>query len=67
MDRYTIARNICRLCEEQQICVEQLAEMIGKSTRQMNRYRNGQCKTIPLDVLNTLADALHTTIPELLM
>lgn len=67
MDRYTIARNICRLCEEQQICVEQLAEMIGKSTRQINRYRNGQCKTIPLDVLNALADALHTTIPELLM
>ena len=66
MDHYRIADNICRLSKEQGISVESLAEAIGKSTRQVNRYRNGQCKTIPMDTLNAIAHALQTDAISLL-
>ena len=65
MDRFTIADNICRLCQEQQITVEALAEAIGKSPRQVNRYRSGQCKNIPIDTLSAIAGALHTSVSVL--
>ncbi len=66
MDNYRIADNICRLSKEQGISVESLAELIGKSTRQVNRYRNGQCNTIPIKTLNAIANALHTDAISLL-
>lgn len=66
MDKYKIAENICRFCKEQNVSVETLAESIGKSPRQVNRYRNGQCETISLETLNAIADALHTSAINLL-
>lgn len=66
MDKYHIADNICRLCREQKVSVEALAESIGKSPRQVNRYRNGQCDNIPIDTLNAIADTLGITVSELL-
>ena len=58
MDQYIFADNLCRLCRKKHISVEQLAEAIGKSPRQINRYRNGQCRNISLVTLNLIAEAL---------
>lgn len=66
MDKYLIAENICRLCKEQNMSVESLAEAIGKSVRQVNRYRNGQCETIPSNTLEAIAEALHTNVVTLI-
>lgn len=66
MYRYVFADNLCRICKEQQISVDFLAESIGKSTRQINRYRNGQCENISLDTLSKIAHALNISIAELL-
>lgn len=66
MDMQKIAENICRLCKEQHISVDVLAERIDKSPRQVNRYRNGQCKNISLKTLASIADALNTSITVLL-
>ena len=66
MDKYILAENMCRLCKEQNISVEQLAELIGKSPRQVNRYRNGQSDAIPFTVISAIADALHTSPARLL-
>lgn len=66
MDRYTVADNICKFCNEKHISVDALAETIGKSARQVNRYRNGQCKSMSLDTLSDIADALHVSVADLL-
>lgn len=66
MDKHNIADNICRLCREKNVSVEALAESIGKSPRQVNRYRNGQCENIPIETLSAIADTLDTTIADLL-
>lgn len=66
MNRYTIARNIEALCIEQNISVEVLAEAINKSPRQTSRYRSGACKNIPYDTLVAMANALHTSVTDLL-
>lgn len=66
MNKYLIAENICKRSKEQDISVESLAEIIGKSTRQVNRYRNGQFETIPIATLNAIATALHTDVITLL-
>lgn len=65
MYQYIFADNLCRLCKEQQISVEELADILGKSPRQINRYRNGQCMNIPLNVLEKIASALHVSLTEL--
>lgn len=66
MNSQTLGQNLCRLCEEQHITIDALAELIEKSPRQVARYRSGQCKTIPFDVLNDIAHALNTTVSVLL-
>ena len=67
MCQYIFANNLCRLCKEKQISVEQLAEAIDKSPRQINRYRNGQCKTISLSTLEKIATVLQVNIAELFL
>lgn len=67
MHQYDIADNLCRLCKEQHISVNELAGAIGKSPRQINRYRNGQCKNIPFDTLTKIAEVLHVSLAELLL
>lgn len=66
MYQYKLANNLCDLCEKQGISVEDLAERIGKSSRQVSRYRNGQCQNITLATLERLADVLEVSIAELL-
>ena len=66
MYQYQLANNLCELCNKQNISVEQLAELIGKSSRQVSRYRNGQCQNITLSTLEKMANALEVQISELL-
>ena len=66
MCQYTFANNLCRLCKEQKININQLAEAIDKSPRQVNRYRNGQCKNISLSTMEKIANVLQVNIIELL-
>lgn len=66
MDQFILADNLCRLCRQKHISVENLAEAIGKSPRQVNRYRNGQCKNISIVTLKQLADALDVPLADLL-
>lgn len=60
MDSFTIADNICRIQKEKGISNEILAELIGKSPRQVNRYRNGS--DMPVSVLLQISDALNVSI-----
>ncbi len=79
MDQYIFADNLCRLCRKKHINVEQLAEAIGKSPSQINRYRNGQfgkspsqinryrngqCRNISLVILSLIAEALDEAKPK---
>lgn len=66
MYQYTFADNLCRICREKQISVNELADAIGKSPRQINRYRNGQCENISLATLETIASTLNVSMSELL-
>lgn len=67
MYQYHFADNLCRLCQERHISVDQLADAIEKSPRQVNRYRNGQCKNIPTGTLLKIAEVLQVSPVELLL
>ena len=66
MYEYIFADNLCRLCNEKHISVNELADKIGKSPRQINRYRNGQCKNISVKTLSEIAGILNVSIHDLL-
>ena len=66
MYQYKLANNLCRLCDEQKISTDELAELIGKSSRQVSRYRNGDCLNITLSTLDKIAKVLDVHIFELL-
>lgn len=66
MNQYIFADNLCRLCKEKQISVNDLADAIEKSPRQINRYRNGQCENLSFVTLEKIAGVLHVSISELL-
>lgn len=65
MYQYLFADNLCRLCKEKHISVEELADAIEKSPRQVNRYRNGQCENLSLRTIAKIAEALNVSIAEL--
>ena len=65
MDQFIFADNLCRLCRQKRISVEKLAEAIEKSPRQINRYRNGQCKNISLATLSKIAAVLDVDLADL--
>ena len=67
MYQYKFADNLCRLCKEQHISIEELADKIEKSPRQISRYRNGQCENLSLVTLVKIATALNVHITELLL
>ena len=67
MYQQIFADNLCRLCKEQHISTTEFAERIDKSTRQVNRYRNGQCENISLSTLTKIADVLNVSITELFL
>ena len=66
MYQYTFADNLCKLCKEQNITVDELAYAIEKSPRQINRYRNGQCKNLSLNTIIKIATVLNVSIQDLL-
>lgn len=66
MYQYNFANNLCELCNKHHIGINELAERIGKSSRQVSRYRNGQCQNITLLTLEKIADVLEVPITELL-
>ena len=65
MYQYLFADNVCRLCKEKHISVEELADAIGKSPRQVNRYRNRQCENLSLRTIAKIAEVLNVSIAEL--
>ena len=65
MDQYLFAENLCRLCKEKHISVNELADAIEKSPRQVNRYRNGQCENLSLRTIGKIAKVLDVSIAEL--
>lgn len=67
MYQYIFAENLCRLCKEQHISINELADKIEKSPRQINRYRNGQCENLSLSTLAKIANVLGVGITELLL
>ena len=67
MYQYIFADNLCRLCKERHISVNELADRIGKSPRQINRYRNGQCGSLSLSTLAKIAAALNVSIADLFL
>ena len=60
--QYIFAENLCRLCKEKHISIEELADALDKSPRQINRYRNGQCTSISLDTLEKIAFKLDIPV-----
>lgn len=66
MYQYQFANNLCELCDKHHLSVDELAERIGKSSRQVSRYRNGQCQNVTLSTLEKIADILEVPIVELL-
>jgi transcriptional regulator with XRE-family HTH domain len=66
MYQYLFANNLCRLCEEQNLSIDELAERIGKSSRQVSRYRNGNCQNITLTTVEKIANVLQVRMSELL-
>lgn len=66
MYQYIFADNLCRICQERKISVDELAEKIEKSPRQISRYRNGQCENLSLCTLDKISKALHISITDLL-
>ena len=67
MYQYIFADNLCRLCKEQHISVNELADKIEKSPRQINRYRNGQCEHLSLGTLAKIADVLGVRVGDLFL
>lgn len=67
MYKYIFAENLCRLCKERQISVDELADKIEKSPRQINRYRNGGCENISLRTLAKIAAVLNVSITDLFL
>lgn len=66
MYQYKLANNLCRICDEQNISLDELAERIGKSSRQVSRYRNGESANITLSTLEDIANVLGVHLFELL-
>ena len=67
MYQYIFADNLCRLCMENHISINELAEKIDKSPRQINRYRNGQCEYLSFRTLDKIASVLNISIADLFM
>ena len=67
MYQYIFADNLCRLCKEKHISINELAVRIEKSPRQINRYRNGQCENLSLSTLAKISDVLNVSISDLLL
>ena len=61
-----IGERIKRRRKELRMSADQLAEILGKNRSTIFRYEKGEIENLPLDILEPIAKALHTT-PQYLM
>lgn len=66
MFQYIFAENLCRICTEKHISINQLADSIEKSPRQISRYRNAQCENLSLGTIEKIAQVLQVSVVDLL-
>ena len=62
----TIGDRIKRRRKELGLSADKLGEKIGKNRATIFRYESGDIENLPIDVLEPIASALHTT-PQYLM
>ena len=61
-----IGERIKKRRKELRMSADQLAEILGKNRSTIFRYEKGEIENLPLDILEPIAAALHTT-PQYLM
>lgn len=62
----TIGQRIKAKRKELKLSAEELGERLGKDRSTIYRYEKGDIENLPLDILEPIAEALHTT-PQFLM
>ena len=62
----TVGERIRRRRKELKISADELAKMLGKDRSTIFRYEKGDIEKLPIDILEPIAQALHTT-PQSLM
>lgn len=62
----TVGQRIKERRIELGMSAEKLGELLGKNRSTIYRYENGDIENMPIDILPTIADVLHTT-PAVLM
>ena len=65
MNQTAIGSYIARKRKEQNLTQEQLAEQLGVSNKTVSKWENGKCMP-DYSIIQTLCEALHVTIPELM-
>lgn len=61
-----IGKRIKERRKEMGMSADQLASKLGKSRATLYRYENGDIENLPLDILEPVAKALHTTPAQLM-
>lgn len=62
----TIGQRIKAKRKELRLSADELGEKLGKDRSTIYRYEKGDIENLPLDILEPIAEALHTT-PQFLM
>ena len=62
----SIGKRIKERRKELKLSADNLAEKLGKNRATIYRYEKGEIENLPLDILEPIAEALHTT-PQYLM
>ena len=65
MNQTAIGSYIARKRREQNLTQEQLAQQLGVSNKTISKWENGKCMP-DYSIIQTLCDALHVTLPELM-
>ena len=65
MNQTAIGGYIARKRKEQNLTQEQLAQQLGVSNKTISKWENGKCMP-DYSIIQTLCDALHVTLPELM-
>ena len=65
MNQTAIGSYIARKRREQNLTQEQLVQQLGVSNKTISKWENGKCMP-DYSIIQTLCDALHVTLPELM-
>lgn len=65
MNQTGIGGYIAHKRKEQNLTQEQLAQQLGVSNKTISKWENGKCMP-DYSIIQTLCDALHVTLPELM-